>query len=103
VAEPREPEFLTRFWKGGASAPPLEGLSEFSRVPRPSQLAAASCEGRGTDKGWSRDFGGAEAPPFRQPPRAFQPGEKSGLGPRLFLVHRGRAADLKKRGPRYAC
>jgi hypothetical protein len=46
--------------------------------------------------------GGAEAPPFRLP----MIGRNSGrgrvariffLGPRLFLVHRGRAADLKNR------
>ena len=45
------PDFSPRVWKGGALAPPLQGLSDYSRVPRPAQLAAASCAGRGTNRG----------------------------------------------------
>ncbi len=71
------PRFSPRNWKGGALAPPLQGLLDYSRASRPAQLAAASCAGR-TESG-SRDFGGAEAPPFRQPPKALQRGEKSAL------------------------
>jgi hypothetical protein len=48
-------------------APPLQGLPDYSRASRPAQLAAASCAGR--TEGGSRDFGGAKAPPFRQPPK----------------------------------
>ena len=65
-----------------------------SRAPRSLRLQAA--RGAGRTKGWSRDFGGAEAPPFRQSPRAFQPGEKTGLGrlPSLSRVpHTSRATN----------
>jgi hypothetical protein len=45
------PDFSPRVWKGGALAPPLQGLSDYSRAPCPAQLAAASCAGRGTNSG----------------------------------------------------
>jgi hypothetical protein len=59
------PDFSPRVWKGGASAPPLQVLPEYSSVPRPAQLAAASCAERGTEGYGDRDSGGAEAPPFQ--------------------------------------
>ncbi len=34
--------------KGGALAPPTQNMPNFPLGSRPSQLAAASCEGRGT-------------------------------------------------------
>ena len=81
-----------RCWKGGASAPPLQDVSEYFCVPRPAQLAAASCAGRGTKRERSRDFGGAKAPPFRQPP--FRCGDKCGLTPIGACVQK--SADLTR-------
>jgi hypothetical protein len=43
-------DFSPAVWKGGALAPPLQGALEYSHVPRPPQLAAASCGGRGTNR-----------------------------------------------------
>jgi len=45
------PIFSPRVWKGGALAPPLQGLPDYSRASRPAQLAAASGAGRGTNRG----------------------------------------------------
>ncbi len=44
------------------------------RAPRSLRLQAA--RGAERTEGRSRDFGGAEAPPFRQPPKPSQRGEK---------------------------
>jgi hypothetical protein len=41
--------------------------------PRPPKACAASCRGRGTNKGRRTGFGGAEAPPFRQTTKSIPP------------------------------
>ena len=41
------PDFSPRFWKGGASAPPLKGRLDYFHVPRPSVAAATSRKLRG--------------------------------------------------------
>jgi hypothetical protein len=61
-------DFSPRVWKGGALAPPLQALPDYSRLPRSPQRPAASCAGR--TEGGSRDFSGAEASPFRQSPKS---------------------------------
>jgi len=67
------PHFSPRVWKGGASAPPLQGLPDYSSVPCPAQSrACGTARGTGPTEGGSRDFGGAEAPPFRQSPESVQ-------------------------------
>jgi hypothetical protein len=43
-----------------------------SRAPRSPRRPAASCAGHGTNRGGSRDSGGAEAPPFRQPTKSVE-------------------------------
>src|SRR5271157_1134556 len=69
LAGPLSPHFSPRVWKGGASAPPLQGLPDYSCVPYPAQSRRRrTARGTGPTKGGSRDFGGAEAPPFQQPP-----------------------------------
>jgi hypothetical protein len=50
------PDFSPRVWKGGASAPPLQGPPDYCLVPRPAQLAVASCAGRGADRAWVLRF-----------------------------------------------
>jgi hypothetical protein len=56
---------LGELGKGGALAPPKSRRPP-AFVPRPTQLAAASCVGRGTsgESGWPHN-GGAKAPPFQ--------------------------------------
>src|SRR5438477_13197208 len=65
--------------KGGASAPPLQGVTNNFSVPLSAQLVATSCAESGTNREGSRDFGGAEAPPFRQPVKVPSRGEQSRL------------------------
>ena len=38
----------------------------------PVSRACGTARGAGPTEGWSRDFGGAEAPPFRQPAKSIQ-------------------------------
>ena len=69
------PNFSPRVWKGGASAPPLQGPPDYSCVPCPAQSRRrGTARGKGPTEGGSCDFGGVEAPPFRLLPK------KSGLG-----------------------
>ena len=57
-------------------APPSQGRPDYFEVPHPAQLAAASRARWGRIECGSRDFGGAEAPPFQA---SSKRGEKSGL------------------------
>src|SRR5438046_874429 len=72
-------DFSPGVWKGGASAPPLQGVTNNSSVPLSAQLVATSRAESGTNREGSRDFGGAEAPPFRQPLKVPSRGEQSRL------------------------
>ena len=67
--------FSPRAWKGGASAPPLQGPPDYSCVPCPAQsVSRRTARGTGPTEGGSRDSGGAEAPPFRQPIKSLAAG-----------------------------
>ena len=74
-----QPGFLTAIWKGGASAPPLQGLTYYSRVPWPAQLVAASCAGRGTHRGRAGLSAGLKPRPSTSTLKLSKCGEKSGL------------------------
>jgi hypothetical protein len=76
------PHFSQQVWKGGLQPRRYKAFVTIpvSRAPRTLRRQAA--RGTGPTGGGSGDFGGAEAPPFRQPLRASKRGEKFGLGPR---------------------
>ena len=40
------PDFSPRVWKGGALAPPLQGLSDYSRVPHGEKSRLSSGAGK---------------------------------------------------------
>ncbi|MGO8734168.1 MAG: hypothetical protein ACLQVM_15450, partial [Terriglobia bacterium] len=48
------------------SAPPLRGRPDYSKSCTPGSLQPQAARGAERTEGGSRDFGGAEAPPFRQ-------------------------------------
>ena len=79
------PHFSQQVWKGGLQPRRYKAFVTIpvSRAPRTLRRQAA--RGTGPTGGGSGDFGGAEAPPFRQPLRASKRGEKSGLSRRHFL------------------
>jgi hypothetical protein len=55
-----------------------------AHATRSLRLLAARTAGRGTNRGPSRDFGGAKTRPFRLPPKVSQRGGESRLRPFLF-------------------
>jgi hypothetical protein len=93
---PPNPHFSPRVCMGGASAPPLQGLPDYSCVPCPAQsVSRRTARGTGPTEGGSRDFGGAEAPPFRHPIRPSKRGGNSGLSARTAEKMRTRWANVR--------
>jgi hypothetical protein len=74
---------------------PLHGLLDYSCVPR---LAQPRCLGaaRGAEhkEAGSRDFGGAEAPPFRQPPWRWRGTKQKHAGASQVSRQRGQPPKL---------
>ena len=65
--------FLMTNGEGRGFNPAVSDASNYSPVSRPAQSRRrGTARGAGPTEGGSRDFGGAEAPPFRQPPKRVQ-------------------------------
>jgi hypothetical protein len=90
LACPRErlsPHFSPRVWKGGASAPPLQGLSDHFLCSVPRAARGRKLRGvRDQQRVGAAISAGLKPRPSGSPLRASKRGEKSGLG------HPGRTA-----------